>query len=400
MSLPTYFYLSLPLLLSGCFDSSPPTGNNSTDSIIEVSGHGGNGATGIYTYGLDELADKPLRVTKGDTPGTCNMSNTNFELRNGWENGSVENPIPDGFWSDYYPREILTFPCPTKNEILQHDQDKRNGSFSPINDTWFILNNAVPFYEELSGELPMSEKITIISHYLFGANAQYVRPDHEYAPDQFKNNILISDGIHRDGSGIEYTYSFATSDILVHELTHAYTGKKGHSFEKINALRDSLGGWSEHFSDIIAEYYQFKTTGKTDLIHGADHIKCNISDSDCSTNVRDFKNPQYKNVIDAISDQGKNSLDELEVHIIGDTLNYSFYLLLKDDNYGVFTLDELIEIYIHAEKNVWKLNPSSSSKDLVDGLISSASALDYSDEKTSKIKEAFTQTGFYSDLPL
>jgi len=400
MSLSTYFYLSLPLLLSGCFDSSPSTGNNSPESIIEVSGHGGNGATGIYTYGLDELADKPLIVTKDHTRDNCKMSNENFELRNGWESASTHAPIDGGFWSNYYPRETLTFPCPTKNEILQHEQDQRNGSFSPINDAWFVLNNAVPFYEELSGELPMSEKITIISHYQFGANAQYVRPDHEFAPVQFKNNILISDGIHRDGSGIEYTYSFATSDILVHELTHAYTGKKGHSFEKINDLRDSLGGWSEHFSDIIAEYYQFKTTGNTDLIHGADHMKCNISESDCSKNVRDFKNPQYKNVIDAISDQGKNSLDELEVHIIGDTLNYSFYLLLKDDNYGVFTLDELIKIYIDAEKNAWELNASSSSKDLVDGLISSASHQRYSKEKISKIKEVFTQTGFYSDLPL
>ncbi|SGY98924.1 Zinc metalloprotease [Moritella viscosa] len=42
--------------------------------------------------------------------------------------------------------------------------------------------------------------------------------------------------------------------------------KRGHSFENINDFRDSLGGWSEHFSAIIAEYYQFKTTGKTDLI--------------------------------------------------------------------------------------------------------------------------------------
>ncbi|SGZ05981.1 Zinc metalloprotease [Moritella viscosa] len=39
---------------------------------------------------------------------------------------------------------------------------------------------------------------------------------------------MISDGIHNDGSEIEYIYSLSTSsDVLVHELTHAYTGKKG-----------------------------------------------------------------------------------------------------------------------------------------------------------------------------
>ena len=397
MSLPIYFYLGLPLLLSGCFDSPPLTDNNSIDSIVEVSGHGGNGVTGIYTYGLDELSNKPLIVVKDDTPGTCKMSNKNFELRNGWEYASVEEPIPAGFWSGYYPPEIVTFPCPKEGGIIQHHPDQRNGSFSPINDTWYILNDAVSFYEDLAGESPISEKITIISHYWYGSNGQYVRSDDENSPSMFKNHILISDGIHNDGSGSEYSYSFATSDILVHELTHAYTSKTGHSFEVMDGLRNSLGGWSEHFSDIMAEYYQFKTTGYTDLIHGADHLKCTISDPVCSTNVRDFKNPKYTNVSDAISGEYKGNIDDLEIHIIANILNYSFYLLIEDDSYGVFTIDELIKVYMNAEKAFWKphSNTSTSSKDFVNGLMLSASDLGYSDKNSTTIKEVFKKTGFY-----
>lgn len=397
MSLPIYFYLGLPLLLSGCFDSSPLTDNNSIDSIVEVSGHGGNGVTGIYTYGLDELSNKPLRVVKDDSLGlgTCKMSNKNFELRNGWEHASVDKPIPEGFWSKSYPLKIVTFPCPKKGEIIQHNPDQRNGSFSPINDTWYILNDAVSFYEDLAGESPISEKITIISHYWYGSNGQYVRSDDKNLPPMFKNHILISDGIHNDGSESEYNYSFATSDILVHELTHAYTSKTGHSFEVMDGLSNSLGGWSEHFADIMAEYYQFKTTGYTDFIHGADHIKCTLPDPDCSTHVRDFKNPKYTNVNDAISPEG--NIDDLEIHIIANILNYSFYLLIEDDSYGVFTIDELIKVYMNAEKAFWKPIPNipTSRKYFVNGLLFSASDLGYSDKTLTTIKEVFKNTGFY-----
>lgn len=396
MSLPIYFYLGLPILLSGCFDSSPLTDNNSIDSIVEVSGHGGNGVTGIYTYGLDELSNKPLRVVKDDSLGlgTCKMSNKNFELRNGWEHASVEKPIPKGFWSKSYPLKIVTFPCPKEGGIIQHNPDQRNGSFSPINDAWFILNDAVSFYEDVAGESPIPEKITIIPHYWYGSSGQYVRSDIGIEHQQFKNHILIADGIHNDGSGSEYSYSYATSDVLVHELTHAYTSKTGHSFEVMDGLSPNLGGWSEHFSDIMAEYYQFKTTGYTDFIHGSDHLKCTISDPECSTHVRDFKNPVYTNVNDAISPEG--NIDDLEIHIIANILNYSFYLLIEDDSYGVFTIDELIKVYMNAEKSFWKPIPNipTSRRYFVNGLMLSASDLGYSD-KNSTIKEVFKKTGFY-----
>ncbi|AUI85734.1 hypothetical protein BS333_04755 [Vibrio azureus] len=360
---------------------------------ISYLGFGGTMKTGLYIYGQSEMADKVLYATRSNVDNKiCLLSNQYFEIRNGWEDTSSGGSINT---SDYYPSMPVSFVCPDGNrEMVIHEPDFRNKSFSPINDTWYILNSSIGFYQQMAGELPMKEKITVISHYFAGENAQYVREDKpaDHGYEKFRNHILISDGNMSPTTNSEYIYSNgASSDTVIHELTHAYTAKPGHAFETMDFLHNSVNAWSEHFSDIVAEYYQYKESGQVDFIHNMDRVKCiSEQDIDCRLYIRNFKEPIYKSIAEALTSEGKEDIDQFSIHTSAEILGYAFYSLIHE---GIFTFDELMQVFVHAEKHNWKPNTDSDIYYFTHGLLSSAESLGYSD-KVPYMIDIYTQTGF------
>ncbi|PNQ54320.1 hypothetical protein C1141_16485 [Vibrio agarivorans] len=359
---------------------------------ISYLGLGGTIKSGLYVYGQSEMADKMLYATRSQLNNDiCILSNQYFEISNGWENISSGGSLGA---SSYYPSEPVKFICPDGNkEVIIHTPDYRNQSFSPINDTWYILNNSIDFYQKMTGELPMQEKITVISHYFAGDNAQYVRQDRVGGGyEKFRNHILISDGNKSPTTNSEYIYSNgASSDIVIHELTHAYTAKPGHAFEHMDFSHNSVNAWSEHFSDIVAEYYQYKEFGQVDFVHNMDRVKCTSEqDADCRSYIRNFKDPKYRSLAEALTSEGKEDIDQFSIHTSAEILGYAFYSLIHE---GIFTFDELMQVLVNAEKNHWKPSADSDIYYFTRGLLNSAISLGYED-KVPYMIDIYTQTGF------
>ncbi|WP_144391592.1 M4 family metallopeptidase [Pleionea sediminis] len=307
------------------------------DSLLhfDATGPGGNERIGRYEYGTDYDF---LKVRQEGA--LCIM-----------ENNDVRTIDLEG---NRQGNDAYTFGCP------ENSPPPINGAYSPINDAHFFATQVYAMYRDWIGVdvLPFQVKMKLN----YGQN--------------FKNAFWSGDSFYM-GDGGQTLFSFASMDLVAHEMSHGFT------IQHSNLMYEGQsGGLNESFSDMVGETLEHYINNSNDWAVGADLFK------QAGRAIRYMDEPTRDGQSIA---NASDYTDDMDVHYSAGVFNKAFYLIATSEYWN---LKKAFQIFARANMYYW-----TESVDWVtaaEAVRIAAMDLGYD---TCVVDEAFSAVGVFPNSP-
>lgn len=310
-------------------------------------GLGGNLKIGMITYdGLPN--NKPsLDVVRDGTQSACYLQNDRVTVKDGMSTKYKEDPDGINF-------AVLSFKCdqldPAHGNIYWHGAlGQTNGAWSPGTDALYLAEKVSQMYEDWFQIPVLADKndknkpamlnlvvhdnqirISGLSLYFGGMNACW---------DPKTQQLRFGDGVGLFGP-LDDMFPFVVSDIVAHELSHAFT----HQHAKFYA-RGVSGALSESFSDIAAKAFEYYSKGKVTWTIAEEQSKTDRA-------LRYMDEPTLDCRFDKTCsiDNAKNYKEGINSHYSSGVFNKAYYLLSTASGWNP---RKAFEVMVQANRYHW-----------------------------------------------
>lgn len=262
----------------------------------------------------------------------------------------------------YASDEPISFNC-QGNEPYYSKQFE--GTYGLANDAQYFGEKTYEMYDKWFQTTPINgNKLLMRIHFA------------DHMDNAFWDGTYMNFG---DGDGQNF-YPFVTLDITAHEISHGFTEKDGNSGLIGGKLKNCEScAMNESFSDMAGEAAKYFTNGENDYHHGEMAIRNNLNLTKANRYMDDPTQDgrSIENYLDYTPDT--------EVHAAAGIYDKAFYILAKQDGWGV---KKAFSTFVLANRSYW--NPNTGFEDGACGVLAAAKKLK---NNTHDVSSAFADVG-------